>query len=479
MNALRNLQKVGNVCIIYCRLFGRNVKSTFLILLTSSLTIAAFCGSALRDPVYAVTPKSASELSRAPHLQVTPISPAGFFSEPSVAVNSRNPSQVTVVYQYASAAYSGDAGAHWAHSSRIGIKSYRVSGDVSVVYDNSGHAIMCCIAFDRLGTTDYWAHGATRNGIFVKRSLDGGKNWQGGYDVVDSQGTKPGIPFEDKPYIVADNTHGRFAGNLYVGWTEWRLTESVILFSRSTDDGVTWSTPQDISTVHGLPRDDNGSVEGFDGVVTPDGVLHVVWSNGNHIVYKTSSDGGKTFTPDREILTTAPSAFVPANVYRANGFPQIACNSAGKLYITWSDYRNGDIDVFESYSTDGGTNWSSPVRVNNDPVHDGKDQFMQWLAVDQSSGAVNVIFYDRRLDPRNIRTWVVLGRSTDGGLSFANYLMSDTSFVPTRTFIGDYTGLAASGGRVYGAWTEHVTDKNKEHHATVVKVGVADFNEIK
>ncbi len=455
------------------------MKSTFLFLLTSSLTAAVLCGSVLPNRVYAAPPDSTLAIQRPPHLRVVQLSKAGFFSEPSVAVNSRNPSQVTVVYQYASASYSGDAGASWQKPSPVGIAPYRISGDVSVVYDNSGHAIMCCIAFDSLGTTDYWGHDATRNGIFIKRSLDGGMDWKAGYDVVDSQGTKPGIPFEDKPYIVADNTHGKFAGDLYVGWTEWRLTESVILFSRSTDDGVSWSKPQDISTVHGLPRDDNGGVEGFDGVVTPDGVLHVVWSNGDHIVYKVSRDGGKTFTPDREIIKTAPSSFIPADVYRANGFPQIACNSKGKLYITWSDYRNGDIDVFDSYSDDGGNSWASPVRVNNDPVHDGKDQFMQWLAVDHSSGAVNVIFYDRRLDPRNVRAWVVLGRSTDGGRSFTNYLLSDSSFVPTHTFIGDYLGLAASGGRVYGAWTEHVTYKKKEHHATVVKVGVADFNEIK
>ena len=39
-------------------------------------------------------------------------------------------------------------------------KNYRVSGDVSLAYDASGHAILCYIAFDKLGSTNYWAQGA-------------------------------------------------------------------------------------------------------------------------------------------------------------------------------------------------------------------------------------------------------------------------------------------------------------------------------
>ena len=36
--------------------------------------------------------------------------------------------------------------------------------------------------------------------------------------------TEPNIPWEDKPYIIADDTNGRFGGNLYIGWTRWTLT---------------------------------------------------------------------------------------------------------------------------------------------------------------------------------------------------------------------------------------------------------------
>ena len=74
------------------------------------------------------------------------------------------------------------------------------------MFDNQGHAFVCYIAFDKLGTFNYWAHGATRNGIFVRRSLDGGKTWEANHIPVAEQPSTAGIPFEDKPYIVADNS---------------------------------------------------------------------------------------------------------------------------------------------------------------------------------------------------------------------------------------------------------------------------------
>ena len=120
---------------------------------------------------------------------------------------------------------------------------YKVSGDVAAVYDKHGAAILCYIAFDKLGTENYWARGATRNGIFIRRSPDGGATWDKQDHAIIAQPTKPGIPFEDKPGIAADDTDSKYAGNLYVGWTEFRIDESVILFSRSNDGGVTWSAP--------------------------------------------------------------------------------------------------------------------------------------------------------------------------------------------------------------------------------------------
>ena len=51
------------------------------------------------------------------------------------------------------------------------------------------------------------------------------------------------------------------------------------------------------------------------------------------------------------------------------------------------------------------------MRVNSDPIHDGNDQFFQWLAVDPITGIVYVQFYDRRDDPTNHKTRMTLARS--------------------------------------------------------------------
>jgi hypothetical protein len=438
----------------------------------------------------------AQELPMAPHAEVFNLTPTpGYFTEPSIAVNPGKPEQVVSVFQdNAHAAYSPDAGHTWEPAQDVAPKNYRVSGDVSTTFDNHGHALICYIAFDRLGSFNYWAHGATRNGIFIRRSLDGGKTWEADHIPVAEQQSNPGIPFEDKPYIVADNNpKSRFAGNLYVGWTRWRLTDSQMVLSRSTDDGKTWSEPVEIDAHPGLPRDDNGAAEGFDGVVAPDGTLYAVWSQDNDIMLAVSKDGGKRFSHARPIIHTAPIMFAVEALERCNGFPQIAIDPKSKrLYITWSDYRNGDIDVFVSNSSDGGKHWSPAERVNNDPVHDGAEQFFQWLAVDPIDGSMNVLFYDRRGDKDGKQQIVVLARSADGARTFTNYAWTQNYLSAEGVFFGDYTGIAAYGGRVYGTWMEKpapeaessaegkskADDTNKEKNkprGTVVKVGTADF----
>lgn len=427
-------------------------------------------------------------LPKAPGSEVFFLTPTpGYFTEPAIAIDPNNSQQVLAVFQdNAHASYSQDAGRTWHAAAGVEPPNYRVSGDVSTAYDSHGHAFICYMAFDQLGTFNYWAHNASRNGLFVRRSLDGGKTWDASHVPIIEHATEPGMPWEDKPYIVSDTSNGPHSGNLYVGWTRWTLTDSEILLSRSTDDGQTWAKPIEIDSHPGLPRDDNGAAEGFDGTVGPDGTLYAIWSEDDDILLTSSSDGGKSFSVARPIIHTAPIMFAVETLERANGFPQIAVDpQSRRLYVTWSDYRNGDLDVFCSTSGDGGKTWSAPVRVNTDSVHNGADQFFQWLAVDPTDGAANVLFYDRRGDPKNRTQTVTLARSTDGGRGFQNYAWTTEAFEAGGVFFGDYSGIAASGGRVYGVWTEKPADVletgNKSEGAkpksrgTVVKVGIADF----
>ncbi|HST11508.1 MAG TPA: sialidase family protein [Terriglobales bacterium] len=417
----------------------------------------------LAVPAVAQISPASSDLPAAPGARVIKLTPRpGQFTEPSIAVNPTNPRQLVGAFQNTAVAYSRDAGQTWTLADDVAPPDYKVSGDVSVIYDNQGHAFLCYIAFDKLGTENYWAHGATRNGIFVRRSLDGGQAWDKDASIVIAHPSDPGIPFEDKPYIVADATHSKYAGNLYIGWTEFSLDKSILLFSRSSDTGKTWSKPIEISTREGLPRDDNGAVEGFTGAVASDGTLYVVWCDISGIVMAVSKDGGASFSHSRTIIKTGPSYFDPTSVGRGNGFPQIAIDPRNsQLFVTWGDFTNGDLDIFSATSKDHGKHWSQPVRVNDDPLHNGRDQFFQWLAVDPIDGSESIIFCDRRADPGNRSYYMTLARSTDRGQTFKNYVWSTEPSDPKDVFMGDYMGIAAYGGKVYGIWARTATPEEQ------------------
>ncbi len=144
-------------------------------------------------------------------------------------------------------------------------------------------------------------------------------------------------------------------------------------------------------------------------------------------------------------------------VYRANGLPVTACDlsdspNRGTIYINWSDQRNGsgDTDIWLAKSTDGGDTWSSPVRVNDDEP--GKQQFFTWMTIDQTTGYLYFVFYDRR-QYNDDNTDVYLAISTDGGQTFINRRISESPFVPNEgVFFGDYTNITAHQGIVRPIW---------------------------
>jgi hypothetical protein len=429
-------------------------------------------------------------LPPAPSAHVVNISPPAVrANEPSIAVNPNNPNQVVAVFQPAGVAYSTDGAQTFKLADLPAVPGWRAGGDVSTTFDNQGHAYLCSLHFDKLGAASYWAHGAGRNGIFVRRSRDAGKTWEKTAATVKAfpNDTDPDIQWEDMPRLFADNSpKSPYAGSLYVGWIEWQLDKSIMLFARSTDEGKTFSKPIRISTHAGLPRDDNGGLVGFVGAVGSDGTIYAIWNDASTITFTESQDGGTTFATSRPIIDVAPPYFGGAGgvpgVARVMGFPQIAVDVSANLYVAWSDYRNGDVDVFLSASTDRGHTWSPAVRVNTDARHNGKDQFFQWMAVDPVTGAVYVQFYDRRDDPANRKTKITLARSIDGGRTFTNYAWTTAPFEGHQLFLGDYTWLTAYNNHVYGVWTEGApgeaieTDPRKQGRPfTVVRAGTADF----
>ena len=109
-------------------------------------------------------------------------------------------------------------------------------------------------------------------------------------------------------------------------------------------------------------------------------------------------------------------------------------------------------------SRNGGETWSSPVRVNDDALKNGKVQFFTWMAIDPADGSINTIFYDRREGP-GTQTRVTLARSVDGGRSFVNHKIDLPPFSPnSRVFFGDYGGISAYQGRVVPAFMHFLND---------------------
>lgn len=123
-----------------------------------------------------VVAQTQAALEPAPHRHVTTVSAADRSgSEPSIAVNPNNTNQVVAAFQPATIAYSTDGGQTFATADLPPVEGWRTGGDVSVTFDDKGCAYLGSLHFDKLGSASYWAHGAGRNGIFVRRSLDGGK----------------------------------------------------------------------------------------------------------------------------------------------------------------------------------------------------------------------------------------------------------------------------------------------------------------
>ena len=268
---------------------------------------------------------------------------------------------------------------------------------------------------------------------------------------------------QDKPWAAVDSVNG----SIYVIWTQFDLYGSadpdnitIIRFSKSTDGGGTWSEPVRINEVPGTCLDGDNTVEGAVPAVGPEGRnLRGVGRSPRGIVFDRSTDAGETWLDEDIPVADIPGGWVYdiPGIYRCNGLPVTACDRSrgphrGTVYVNWSDQRNGvdDTDVWLVRSTDGGSTWSDPVRVNDDPP--GRQQLFTWMAVDEWSGFLWIVFYDRR-EQADTRTDVYLALSRDGGETFTNFRLSDTPFLPRDSvFFGDYTHLVAHGGVVRPVW---------------------------
>jgi hypothetical protein len=248
---------------------------------------------------------------------------------------------------------------------------------------------------------------------------------------------------------------------LHATWTRFDLDGTGNIYhSYSDDQARSWSPPKAIS----------GSAAFCSGIATAtscddnqfsvptvhpkSGLLGVAFENSNVAVggrstpnqylFVRSADGGATFhgpfhvTPvfDRNYPTGATRPDCQArgqsagrdvltnSCFRVNSAGNVAIDKRGgsfgdDFYLVLSDNRNGtaassNTDVFFFRSTNGGSSWVGPTRINDDPSvappdrgcspanascggNFGNDQWFPCIDVN-ADGVLAVAFYDRRLD---------------------------------------------------------------------------------
>jgi hypothetical protein len=144
----------------------------------------------------------------------------------------------------------------------------------------------------------------------------------------------------------------------------------------------------------------------------------------------------------------------------------------GRVYAIWTQEVKNESDnmnIMFQHSDDNGATWSPAVKLNGD--HTPHSQFNPSIALDQTSGAVAVSWYDCRSDfghggpadtdgiPND--DYQIWGTgSTDGGTHFAsNFRVSEgTSNAPAADSFfdtGDYTHAAFQSGLFYPAWSDN------------------------
>lgn len=363
--------------------------------------------------------------------------------EPSIAIHPTDPNiQIagSVLDDYY---YSKDGGKTW--TSQTLKSTYGVFGDPVLLFDFTGRAF-----YFHLASFKETTH-LDRIVCQYSDQLDG----------QFSNGSFPapnGTKVQDKHWICVNPANN----HLYMTWTQFDAynskkptDSSYIFFSKSMDQGLSWSNPKRISKHGGDCLDDDNTVEGAVPTMGTNGEIFVTWAGPNGLVYQKSIDQGETWLVEEKFIGTQVGGWtlkIPA-VNRANGMPVLKSDlsngpNRGNLYLNWCDQRNGknNTDVWLAVSKNNGETWSEPIRVNQDR---GKaHQFFTWMTVDQSTGHLYFVYYDRR-NSRGKETDVYAACSKDGGKTFTETRLTETPFQSSKkVFFGDYLNIDAVNGTI-------------------------------
>jgi uncharacterized repeat protein (TIGR01451 family) len=355
---------------------------------------------------------------------------------------------------------SYDGGYTWSQFQPDGVENYSLTSDPVTTFDDQGNGYFTLLTRGPTGLD------------MLKKPVGGG--WE--LPVVVDRTTST-----DKQWIMGDQDPqgiSPYAGYLYMSWTSFGGPVTGIVFSRSTDGNQTWSTPIQLS---------GGDVQGSIPGVAPDGTVYVVFGRGifyggaGTLEFVESADGGASFGSAAVAANITAIPYLlpdpfgnPQNFRSPASLPAFAVSPTnGNLYISWADYRNGDADIYFTRSTDGGTTWDPQIRLNDDPLGNGIDQFQPQVSV-APNGRVAVMWFDRRLPCPDL-PWIppahvgvlngcidtFMTRSFDDGQTWVPNIRASAQtwdwtlnlpWTGQAGFIGDYQGIASNDEVDFPFW---------------------------
>lgn len=274
----------------------------------------------------------------------------------------------------AQSSWSVDGGASWSASVNLSVPGEGAS-DPRIAVDGSGigHAV-----WDR--------YDGNEDRVQYTRTVDGGVTWSAPVNLSTSGGSA------SRQQIAVDGS-----GNLIAVWRRSDGEYTIIQSSRSTDSGVSWSTPVDLSLTGqdaSLPR------------VAADG-------SGNVVAVWNRSDGSDDIIQGSRSTNGGASWSTPANLSESSqsaGHQRLAVDGSGNAVAVWKRY-DGNVDIVQSSRLlAGGVSWSTPVNVSPDGIQAATPQ----VAVDGEGNAVSV-WRSYGVDGTIIQS----SRSTDGGASWS------------------------------------------------------------
>lgn len=247
---------------------------------------------------------------------------------------------------------------------------------------------------------------------------------------------------------TANNNAWAIATNgnvVHVVWYDLRDTNSEIYYKRSTNGGSNWSADTRLTLNAAISMNPSVAFSGTN--------VYVVWqdtrngSTNTEIYFKMSTDEGLTWGADTRLSNN--SAFSTS--------PSLAA-SASFLYVVWCDGRNGNNgEVYYKFSTNGGTNWSSDLRLTNDTV------VTNYPSVAISGSVVHVAWYDERAGNPEI----FYKRSTAGDTAWGTDVR-----LTNNSASSIFPSISASGSAVHVVWYDDRDGNNEIYYKNSTDAGL-------